>query len=262
MTWPQALAYGVIQGVTEFLPVSSSAHLALLPWLAGWKDPGLSFDVALHVGTLAAVLAYFWRDWWELLSGACAAPLSDRGKFLALLVMATIPAGLAGIALEPLAESWFRAPPLTAAALIVFALWLEWADRSGEKNKGLKDIGVRQALLIGLSQALAIVPGVSRSGVTITAGLIEGLNAESAARFSFLLSTPIVVGAAAHQCRHLRAADLDAAFLVGVASSALTGLCAVTWLMRSLRTRPFRAYVLYRLALGITILGLYFGRGG
>ncbi|MGH7898429.1 MAG: undecaprenyl-diphosphate phosphatase, partial [Candidatus Binatia bacterium] len=201
MTYVEGLVYGAVQGLTEFLPISSSAHLILVPWLFGWQDPGLGFDVAVHAGTLVAVLWYFWLDWWRLATGAFAG--LTRGEPLASpeavlfwkLVAASIPAAVAGVLLEHAAEEAFRAPALIAFTLVALGALLHASDLRPESASGLDSLGWRAALLIGVAQAAAIVPGVSRSGVTITAARFLGAGREAAARFSFLLSTPISDGA-------------------------------------------------------------------
>lgn len=273
MTLFQAAVLGALQGLTEFLPVSSSCHLILLPWLMRWPDPGLTFDVALHLGTLVAVVVYFFHDWVSLLRGALSDPASlnvlapeagrsPQGRLFALLVLATVPGGIIGLLLEKYAESAFRSPPLIAATLIAFGLILEAADRWGARRAEMDSLALPQALRIGLGQALAVIPGVSRSGITITVGLWEGLTAEAAAKFSFLLSSPIIMGASLHKLRHLPPGAVDAPFLLGIACSAVTGLAAIGFLMRYLRNSGFRVFTLYRIALGVAVMAVYRLRGG
>lgn len=259
MTYLQATVYGSIQGVTEFLPISSSAHLVLAPWLLGWKDPGLTFDVALHLGTLAAVGGYFWRDWRDLLLGALRAPRSAQGKTLFWLAIASVPAAVAGVFLDDWAETTLRGPARAAASLIVFGLLLEAADRWGRREHSTP--GPREALAAGFAQALALFPGVSRSGITITAGLFMGLDRPAAARLSFLLALPITTGAVVFKLRHLTPAEVTGPFAWGVVVSALTGLAAVHHLLAWLRVGNFRPYVIYRVALGAAILALAAYRG-
>ncbi len=256
----QAVILGTVQGLTEFLPISSSAHLTLLPWFCGWKDPGLVFDVALHLGTLAAVTLYFFRDWIDLIFGAMANPRSAHGRLLGLLVLATIPAAVAGLTLEDYAETVFREPSLTALMLIAFGLLLGLSRRIGSLKRGLRELGWGRALWVGLAQALAIVPGVSRSGVTLTAGFLAGLNAETALRFSFLMSTPIIAGAALHQLRHLGPGDLNAAFWVGILASGVSGVAAIRFLLAYVQNRGVALFVWYRLALGALILAMDWAR--
>lgn len=254
MTYLEASLYGALQGLTEFLPVSSSAHLILAPWLLGWKDPGLSFDVALHLGTLAALLIYFFEDWRGLLAGAAKDRRGPEARLLWLLAVSSLPAGAAGLALGRHAESVFRQPARIAWALILFALLMETADRLGRKETPLNSISAKAALGIGLAQSLAIIPGVSRLGATMTAGLFFGLSTEAAARFSFLLGAPVILGAGAWQLRHMRAADISGPFVWGVAVSALASLAALRFFMRQAPRSGLGPYVVYRIALGLLVL--------
>jgi undecaprenyl-diphosphatase len=240
--------------VTEFLPVSSSAHLNLLPWLLRWPDPGLSFDVALHAGTLLAVAGYFWKDWAVLFAGARADLGSPQARLLGVIAAATVPGALAGALLQRYAEGALRAPVLTGAMLILFGIFLGLAERRGAKSDPLDSVGLKRALWIGVSQGLAVIPGVSRSGVTITAGLLQGLEPEAATRFSFLLSTPIILGAALHEARKIHEQFFTLPTLVAVAVSAATGLLAIRLMLACLRRAGFAPYVWYRLALGGGIL--------
>ena len=202
----QAIIMAVIQGVTEFLPVSSTAHLVLFPWLLGWNDGGLAFDVALHAGTLLAVLLYFLKDWIELTltgvgmhypSTATAEQVQTNRRLFWLLVVGTIPGAIVGYKFEHVIEGSLRKPLPIAVALILVALVLWWADRIAGLERHIGQANWLDAIFIGCAQALALFPGVSRSGITITAGLICKMTRESAARFSFLLSTPLIAGAAA-----------------------------------------------------------------
>jgi undecaprenyl-diphosphatase len=196
LTILQAVILGLAQGLGEFLPISSSAHLVLIPWLLRWTDPGLTFDVALHVGTLVAVVLYFWKDWWQLIIKGFTDVRSVKGRLFWYLVVATVPGAIAGFLLEKKAETLFRSPLLIAIMLILMGIFLYWSDHRSSKNMEMNNITFRTSLLIGISQALAIIPGVSRSGITMSTGLLMGLTREGAARFSFLLSTPIIFGAA------------------------------------------------------------------
>jgi len=259
MTRVQGIAYGAVQGFSEFLPVSSSAHLTLLPWFAGWEDPGLGFDVALHVGTLLAVLWYFWRDWWELARGAFArfggrGEVGEQGLLFWKIVVASIPAAVVGVALEHKAEEAFRAPVLIAAALAALGGLLYWGDRRPESRPRLESIEWTDALWIGVAQAAAVVPGVSRSGVTITAARLRGIGREASARFSFLLSTPVIAGAALLKVHALVAAGRDPAQLLALATSALFGLLAIGGLIRYVRQRSYLPFVLYRFALAALVI--------
>src|SRR5437867_2922384 len=196
----EAVILGFIQGVTEFLPISSRAHLLLIPWLFGWPEPGLTFDVALHLGTLAALLLYFWKDWVYLTISAfrlLKGDIKDPDSRLALyLILATVPGGIAGLLFEELADR-ISTPTVIATTLIALALLLRAAEVHGRRKTDLGTMTLSDALWIGLAQALAIIPGVSRSGVTITAGLFRGMTRKASAQFSFLLSAPIVGGAVA-----------------------------------------------------------------
>lgn len=256
-----AVVLGLVQGLGEFLPISSSAHLVLVPWLFGWRDPGLAFDVALHVGTLFAVVAYFWRDWLVLLHHGLTARGTREAVLFWYLVAATVPGALAGWLLEDYAETVFRAPLLVGTMLIVLGVVLYLADHLGRRLRQLGDITLGQALLIGVAQAFAIIPGVSRSGATITAARLLGIEREAATRFSFLLSTPIIFGAGVMQLKDITLADLNLPFVVGVAVSAVTGFLAIGFLLRYVTTRNFNIFVWYRLALGLSVLAVVVYRG-
>lgn len=261
MTVLQALVMGIIQGLGEFLPISSSAHLVLAPWVFGWSDPGLSFDVALHMGTLFSVVAFFWRDWLELFSEAVIKRSgTQKASLFWYLVIATIPGGLAGYILEEQAETVFRNPLLIAVMLIIMGLILYLVDRRAVKRKEMYGISLSDSLLIGLSQAFAIIPGVSRSGVTMTAGRALGLTRETAARFSFLLSTPIIFGAGIMKLKDIAPGDINLAFITGVASSAVVGFLSIGFLLRYLSERSFALFVWYRFLIGLAIIALVYVR--
>jgi undecaprenyl-diphosphatase len=257
MTPFQAAVLGAVQGVTEFLPISSSAHLYVIPTLLGWSYAGLAFDVALHWGTLLALFAAFWGDWWALARDALAAPPAERNAARATwvkLAVASVPAAVAGLLLQDLAETRLRSLPLQAVMLAAFGFLLWWVDRSRPAGREQKDPGWASCLIMGTAQALALVPGVSRSGVTITAGRACGLARVSAARFSFLLATPITFGAGLVKLRHL-SPDVPAGTLaIGVASAAITGFFAIRGLIRWLGRAGFGAFFAYRLALAAVIL--------
>jgi undecaprenyl-diphosphatase len=268
MTLIQAIVLAIVQGVTEFLPISSTAHLVLVPWLLGWPDQGLTFDIALHAGTLVAVLAYFAREWlgmWSsLVGGSGSLPGIDR-NLLGIIVLATIPGGLAGYFLEGYAESVFRSPTLIAAMLVAVAGLMWVADRRRTLLRAADSITLTDGLIIGLAQALAVVPGTSRSGITIAAGLFRNLTREASARFSFMLATPIIGGAALKKGLDVWQQGLppgftSADFLVGFAVSAFTGYAAIWFLLRYLQVRTLKIFVAYRLVLGAIILAVEFLR--
>ena len=256
MTTGQAIILGLFQGLGEFLPISSSAHLVLVPWLFHWEDPGLTFDIALHIGTLIAVIFYFWKDWLRLVTQGFTTPRSADGRLFWYLVIATVPGAIVGYALEKKAETIFRTPLLIAVALIVMGAILYWAESKSAKKDDLNKITLRTSFLIGLSQALAIIPGVSRSGITITTGLFSGLSREAAARFSFLLSTPIILGAAIIKVPHLvRHPDvIDANFLIGMVVACITGIASIRFLLRYVQTKTFLPFVWYRFAIGALVI--------
>lgn len=266
MSIGQAVAFGIVQGLGEFLPISSSAHLILLPWLLGWEDPGLAFDVALHLGTLIALAAYFWRDLLQLARALLLSIIErkvggDPERRLAWgIAIGSAPGAAAGFLLEHYAETAFRAPALIAWTLMVMGVILFVADRFCPRRKRLHELALADAFLIGVGQALAIVPGVSRSGATITAARTLGATREAAARFSFLLSAPIVFGAGLLKAPDMLAGGLDAPLAVGVLSSAVVGYLAIRYLLIYVRTRDYRIFVYYRLAVGLTVLALLAGR--
>jgi undecaprenyl-diphosphatase len=247
---------GIVQGLGEFLPISSSAHLVLVPWLFRWHDPGLTFDIALHLGTLVAVIAYFWRDWVNLIKGGLRGAGTTEGRLFWYLVIATIPGALIGLLLEDKAETVFRNPSLIAVMLILLGIILFWADRRSKKLTDVNSITLGQSLLIGVSQALAIIPGVSRSGITMTTGLLFGLTREGAARFSFLLSAPVILGAGVVKAPEIIANPgmVNAPFLVGMLVSAISGMAAIGFLLKYVQTKNYLPFVWYRFLLGAIVL--------
>jgi undecaprenyl-diphosphatase len=268
----EIILLGVVQGLTEFLPVSSTAHLVVIPRLFGWPDPGLAYDIALHVGTLAAVLIYFFRDWVHIIvNGLGLGPGPDpelrRNRMLLwLLVVGTIPAGIAGLALQKAADSTLRTLPIIGASAILIGVFMWWADRAGRGQKTLGHVSWADSMAVGLAQVLAIIPGVSRSGITISAGLLRNLDRPTAARFSFLLSTPIILGAAAKDAwdllKHKEAVppEMQTAFVLGIAVSAVTGCLTIALFLKYLRTRSLTFFVAYRIIFGIIVLALAFFR--
>jgi len=258
----QAAILGLVQGLGEFLPISSSAHLVIVPWLFNWEDPGLTFDIALHIGTLIAVVIYFWKDWLQLIKKGVTDVRSREGRLFWYLVLATIPGAMIGLLLEKKAETIFRNPVLIAIMLIALGIVLYWVDRKSAKNIETENISLKTSFLIGLSQALAIIPGVSRSGITMTTGLFLGLTREGAARFSFLLSAPIIFGAAIVKVPHIIAnpAVITTNFIVGMVVSCVTGLASIGFLLRYVQTKTFLPFAWYRFILGAMILTIAFLR--
>ena len=257
----QAIIFGAVQGITEFLPISSTAHLILLPWFMGWPDPGLAFDIALHLGTLIALLIYF-RWEWITLAGSALGVLSGRkqdpnSRMVLFIILATIPGALAGVLFEDTIEAALRSPKVISATLITLAFVLVAAELKGRRKKNLDDISLFDAVTVGFAQALALVPGVSRSGVTITAALFCGVKRDAAAKFSFYLSTPIIAGAVANTLRHVAQLGLSAdqlmPFLVGIVSSGVVGYLSIAFLIRYLQTHNTFLFVYYRIALGIVV---------
>jgi undecaprenyl-diphosphatase len=252
-----AIILGAIQGLTEFLPVSSSAHLRLVPWLFGWNDPGLAFDVALHLGSLLALLIYYWRYWLEM---ALSLVRKDPGarRLLALLTVASVPGAIIGVLLEKQAETVFRSPLLIACAMAVLGVVLWAADAMAAQRSKMPDLRLTDALLIGLSQALAIVPGVSRSGATITMARIIGVERQDAANFSFLMATPIIAGAGMFEARKIVHTGINLVLISGFASSAVFSLLAVAALVSFVRTRTYEAFAWYRIVAAIGVVAVVF----
>jgi undecaprenyl-diphosphatase len=255
----QAVTLGLVQGLTEFLPVSSSGHLILVPLVLGWPDQGLGFDAAVHLGTALALLCYFARDLARLAAGACARQPRAL-QLVVAVVVGSIPAALAGLLFEHALEVYSRSARVVALSLIGWALVLWWADRraAGATVREMEAVGAPRSLLIGVAQAIALIPGTSRSGITISAGLFTGLDRATAARFAFLLGLPITAGAGALKTRALLAAGLASgeAFVLalGLLAAFAAGLAAVSFLVRYLRQRSLAVFVTYRIALGLLIL--------
>jgi len=253
----QAFVLGVVQGLGEFLPISSSGHLIVVPWLLGWPEHSLAFDVALHLGTLVAVAAAFASDWRRLLTSglrglARGRPFAEAdSRLLWLLAVASIPGAVAGLLLDDWAETVFRSPALVAVTMALLGIVLWRADR--RSGTGIT-VSWRDGLLIGLAQALAIVPGVSRSGATISMGLFLGYRREEAARFSFLLALPITLGAALVKVpAFLRESSDLTAVVIGMAAAAVFGFLAIRVLLRYVRTRDYRPFVYYRLLFSLVV---------
>jgi undecaprenyl-diphosphatase len=262
----QALVLGIIQGLSEFLPISSSAHLALAPWILHWPDPGLAFDVALHFGTLVAVLWYFRAQWISLLVAAKNVVAHRRAETeeerrVIFLIIATIPGAIAGLALESYAESAFRDPRLIAVVLIVMGIVLWLVDKAAAQERPLESMRWTDALMIGLAQMFAILPGVSRSGSTITAGRALRLTREGAAVFSFLMSMPIIAAASILKVPHvLKTEGFSAPLVVGVLASAISGWLAITILLRFVVRRSYGVFAAYRVVVGLIVLAIAYSR--
>ena len=248
----QAGVLGAVQGLTEFLPVSSSAHLVIVPWLFRWTDPGLAFDVVLHLGTLVALLIYYWREWVAMIASVFNGDRKNR-RLLLMLILASIPGALIGLALEKQAETVFRSPLLIAVTLGLMGLALWFFDWIAPQRRKIDNLTVRDALLVGFSQALAIIPGVSRSGATITTARILRLEREDAANFSFLMATPIIAGAGLKESVHLIHNGVNAALAIGFLTSLAFGIVAIALLIKYVRTHSYRSFAWYRLAAAVFV---------
>lgn len=281
----QAVVLAIIQGLTEFIPVSSSAHLILVRRLLGWNElsPGqeLTFDVALHFGTLLSVLVYFRRTWFQIVRAALGGKVvrfsestssdvnltpeeqKDERMLLWFIAIATIPGAIAGKLLEHSAEDYFREHVIfIATALIVVALLMWFAEKISTQSKPLTRVTFADSLIVGIAQAFALIPGVSRSGSTITAGLFRNMTREAAVRFSFLLSTPIIAGAALLKAHELRKeglpAGMHAPFILGILVSAIVGYATIAWLIRYLQSNTLRVFIIYRIIVGVIVIALAF----
>jgi undecaprenyl-diphosphatase len=262
----QAVVLAIIQALTEFLPISSTAHLILVPWLFGWKDAGLTFDVALHAGTLFAVLIYFFRDWVQIIGQGLGLnvgrdpQLRNRG-LLWLLAVASIPVGIVGLLFEKQADTTWRSPYLIGAMLIVIGLLIWIAERRRVGDKSMDKISWGDGIVVGVGQALSVVPGTSRSGITIAAGLFRDMNRETAARFSFLLSTPAIAAAVAKKAWEIHKAggvapDMRLPMAVGIAITGVLGAVVIAFFLRYLRHRSLMPFVYYRIIFGIIVIAL------
>jgi undecaprenyl-diphosphatase len=270
----QAVVLAIVQALAEFLPISSTAHLVLFPWLLHWPEPGQAFDVALHAGTLLAVVLYFFRTWIELIlcgcglhfpSSASIERVRQNRRLFWYIVVGTIPGALAGFFFHHVIEETLRKPLLIGGALIVVGLLMWWAEARAQLSRGIEQATLGDALTIGTAQAVALFPGVSRSGITILTGLWRGMTREAAARFSFLLSTPIIAGAAAKELpqlikmRHAGALELPISTLaISIATSAVCGFAVIAFFLRYLRTRSLKIFIVYRILFGIVVLLLAF----
>jgi undecaprenyl-diphosphatase len=270
----QAIILALVQALTEFLPVSSTAHLVLFPWLMHWPDPGEAFDVALHAGTLLAVILYFFKDWLALLicglggkypASAPPEKVAQNRRLFWYMVVGTIPGGILGKLFDKQIEEHLRLPMIIGVSLIVVALVMWWADSRASLTRKIEQSNWRDALSIGTAQAIALWPGVSRSGITITAGLFRNFTREAATRFSFLLSAPLIAGAVAAKLPALikmhKAGGLDlplSTLAISILVSGVGGYLVIAFFLRYLQTRTLKVFIVYRLVFGIIVLVLAF----
>jgi len=255
---------GIVQGIAEFLPISSSAHLVVIPWMLGWKDYGLAFDVALHLGTFLAIIIYFRADWLKLIKSFFSSIKNRKlstldEKLVWFILIGSIPGAVGGLLLESKAEGAFRNPLLVAITLFVFGLIIYWQDRVSKKERKIEKIGWKDAIIIGLAQVIAIVPGVSRSGATIVAGLFQGLKREDAAKFSFLLAAPVMAGAGLLKIHDILN-QINLEVILSFLSAFVVGLLAIRLLMGYVRKNSFNIFVFYRIVLALILLSIYLYR--
>jgi undecaprenyl-diphosphatase len=274
----QAIVLALVQAFTEFLPVSSTAHLVLFPWLLHWQDPGEAFDVALHAGTLMAVLLYFFRDWLTLVvcglggtypATATREQVAQNKRLFWYMVVGTIPGAILGKLFDKWIEEHLRLPAVIGVSLIVVALVMWWADSRANLTRKIEDSNMGDAIGIGTAQALALWPGVSRSGITISAGLFRNFTREAATRFSFLLSAPLIAGAVAAKLPGLiklhKAGALDlplSTLVISIVVSGVAGFFVIAFFLRYLRTHTLKVFIVYRLVFGIIVLALAFLHAG
>ncbi len=263
----QVIVLAIVQAVTEFLPISSSAHLELVPWLFGWKDPGLTFDVALHAGTLVAILIYFFKDWVQIVGQGVGLKIGNDPQLkqnrglLWLIAAASIPIGVIGFMFNKQAESSWRNPYVIGTMLIVIGILMWIADRRATGKKTMGDISWGDGMWTGIAQALAVVPGTSRSGITITTGLFRGMSRETAARFSFLLSAPAIAAAALKKFWDIHksggiAPDMKVPFILGIVLSGVLGAVVIAVFLKYLRRNSLMPFVYYRIVFGIIVIAL------
>jgi undecaprenyl-diphosphatase len=263
----QAVVLAIVQALTEFIPISSTAHLVLIPWLFGWKDAGLTFDVALHAGTLVAVIIYFFRDWVQIIGQGFGLnigsdpDLKQNRSLLWLLAVASIPIGIVGYLFDKQADTTWRQPYVIGTMLIVVGIVMWMAERRRIGSKAMSTIQMSDGIAVGLAQAVSVIPGTSRSGATISAGLFRNLTREAAARFSFLLSTPAIAAAVAKKFYDIRKAggipaDMKAPIVVGIVVSGVLGAIVIAFFLRYLRRGSLMPFVYYRIVFGIIVIAL------
>lgn len=264
----QAIILGVVQGLTEFLPVSSSGHLNLLPWMLGWTENSAfmaefegGFDVALHIGTLFAIIIFFFKDWIKLITAGYKTVVKKEktfeGKMFWYLVIATIPGGILGLIADKLLEDYLKtAYLLIGIVLIVMGIVLYLVDKNCKSATDYEHMSFKQTFLIGLSQALAFIPGVSRSGITMTTGRLMGVDRESTAKYSFLLATPITVGAALYKLIG-GAFAINPAFLLGILASFIIGILIIKFLLEYLKKGSFKIFAIYRVVIGVIAISMF-----
>jgi undecaprenyl-diphosphatase len=278
MSLIHAIILALVQAFTEFLPVSSTAHLILFPWLLHWQDPGEAFDVALHAGTLLAVILYFFKDWWTLIvcglggkypASAPPAEVMQHKRLFWYMVVGTIPGGILGKLFDKQIEEHLRTPIIIGVSMILVALLMWWADAKAKLTRKIEESNLRDAIGIGTAQAVALWPGVSRSGITIITGLFRGFTREAATRFSFLLSAPLIAGAVASKLPALiklhKAGGLDlplSTLAISILVSGVAGYFVIAFFLRYLQTRTLKVFVVYRLVFGIIVLLLAFLQAG
>lgn len=264
----QSIILGALQGLTEFLPISSSGHLVLVPYFFKWNYQGVAFDVALHAGTVAALLVYFWKDWLIIIKNAFTKKTNDAAldsekypnNLLWQIAVASIPAGILGLFIDKYVEKVFHSVLLLAFNFAFFG-WLLWyADKKAKTNLAPAGLTYKKSFLVGIFQALALIPGVSRSGITITASRLIGLKRDAAARFSFLIATPAIVGALLVKLPDILKEEVALSFWLGVLAAALFGLAAIKFLLVYLKKSDFSIFLWYRLAIALLILIVYFSR--
>lgn len=269
MTIIQAIVLGILQGATEFIPVSSSGHLVLVPWLFGWEPAGLTFTVVVHVGTVFGVLTFFWQDWLQMLGGSIewlkTREVTPPFKLLLLLALGAVPAGIIGLAFEDFFSELFEFPAPAAAMLLVTAALLVIGERLGRQEREVDDMTWRDSLFIGVAQALSIMPGISRSGSTIAAGRLRNMKREDAARYSFLLSTPLIIAAGLLQVFELASTGAAVTnitpLVIGFVAAFGSAYLVIRWLLNFLKTRSTVIFAVYCVILSVISLAVWFIRG-